>query len=155
MGGSPFRPNMQHLLDDLDNFGWWRRFTYVGELSELTFRYGVVAMNDKRNITFAEQCKEVRPARLPGITVCDNRCPAPRLNQINRTLYAPDHPSVRAGTVECVLQFRSSVGFVLQNEDQQASEGPLQDATCHVRAFVRVLHGRKCGALIHVSMRPT
>jgi hypothetical protein len=86
MGGSPFGPNAQHLLDDLDNFGRWRRLAYVGDLSELTFRYGVVAMNDKRNITFAEQSKEVRPARLPGITVYHNRCPAPRLNQINRTL---------------------------------------------------------------------
>jgi hypothetical protein len=66
-------PSMQHLLDDLDNFGWWRRFTYIGDLSELTFRYGVVTMNHKRNITFAEQSKEVHSARLPGITVYDNR----------------------------------------------------------------------------------
>jgi len=43
---------------------------------------------------------------------------------------ASDHPSVRAVTIECVLRFHSDVGFVLQNADQQASEGLLQDATC-------------------------
>jgi len=64
---------MQHLLDYLDNFGWWRRFTYMGDLSELTFRYGVVTMNHKRNITFAEQCKELHPARLRAITVYNSR----------------------------------------------------------------------------------
>ena len=46
-----FYARMQHLLDYLDNFGWWRRFAYMGDLSELTFRYGVAAMNHKRNIT--------------------------------------------------------------------------------------------------------
>ena len=64
---------MQHLLDDLDNFGRWHRLAYMGDLSELTFRYGVVAMNHKRNITFAEQPKKVHSASLPGITIYDNR----------------------------------------------------------------------------------
>ena len=73
MGGSPFRPNVQHLLDDLDNFGRWRRLAYIGDLSELTFCNGVVAVNHKRNIAFAEQSEEVNSARLPSITVYDNR----------------------------------------------------------------------------------
>jgi hypothetical protein len=73
MGGSAFGPNAQQLLDDLDNFGGWRRLAYIRNLNELTFRHGVVAMNHKRNIKFPEQSKEVQPARLPGITVYDNR----------------------------------------------------------------------------------
>jgi hypothetical protein len=64
---------MQHLLDDLDNFGGRRRLIYMGDLGELTIRYGVAAMNHERNITFAQQCKELHSARLPGITVYDNR----------------------------------------------------------------------------------
>ena len=64
---------MEHLLDDSDNFGGWRRLGHMGDLRELTFRYGVAAINHERNITFTEQCKEVHPARLPGITVYNNR----------------------------------------------------------------------------------
>ena len=54
---------MQHLLDDLDNFGGRRRLAYMGHLGELTFRYGVAAMNHK----------ELHRTGLPGITVYDSR----------------------------------------------------------------------------------
>jgi hypothetical protein len=64
---------MQHLLDDLDNFGGRRRLAYMGHLGELTFRYGVAAMNHKRNTAFTEQCKELHRTGLPGITVYDSR----------------------------------------------------------------------------------
>jgi hypothetical protein len=64
---------MQDLLDELDNFGGRRSLSYMGDMRELTFRYGVAAMNHERNITFAEQSKELHPARLPGITVYNNR----------------------------------------------------------------------------------
>ena len=64
---------MQQLLDDLDNFGRRRRLAYIGDLSELTFRYGFVAMNHERIIAFAKQCKELHPAGLPSITVYNYR----------------------------------------------------------------------------------
>jgi hypothetical protein len=66
-------PPLQHLLDDSDNFGGWRRLAYMGDLGELTFRHEGAVMNHRRNTTFAEQCNELHPAGLPGVTVYDSR----------------------------------------------------------------------------------
>jgi hypothetical protein len=75
---------MQNLLDDLDNIGGCHRLAYMGHLGKLVFRYGVAAMDQKRNITFAEQCKELDPARLrlrlqqpPTSPPAIGRCRAP------------------------------------------------------------------------------
>ena len=53
---------------------------------------------------------------------------------------------MRAGTIECMLQFHSDLGFVFQNEDQQASEGPLQDATCYGKSVCSRVTWRKIAA---------
>jgi hypothetical protein len=145
-------PPLQHLLDDLDNCGGWRRLVYMGDLGELTFRYESAVMNHKPNTTFGSSATS---CTLPGCRALPFTTAADRPPGLTRSIARCRLPITQACAPALLNACSSSTatwGLCSETRINRPARVCCKMPPAKVRAFVPELHGGKWRALICVSM---
>jgi len=123
-------PPLQYLLDDLDNFGGWRRLVYMGTWANSPSVMRAQFMNHNRILrsrSSATSCTLPGCRASPFTTAADR---PPGLTGSIARCRLPITQACAPALVNACSGSTATLGSCSKTRIQQASEGLLQDATC-------------------------